>query len=76
MLAVIIVSLIYLYGFLQFAFHGFRIGGSFILTAAVFLVGFFALAVWIVHHLGKPTKKQKEAARDFYDAVVYGKKKE
>ena len=74
MFAVILVCLAYIYGLQQVVFHGFRIGGSLLLTAAVFLVAFMAIAFWLVHHLGKPSRKQQAAAQAFFDAVVKDKK--
>ena len=68
-MAVLIIAWIaYLYGALQFLFHGFRIGGSFFTTAALFAAGFILLVVLTCRRLFKPTRKQRQAA----DYIVSG----
>jgi len=55
MLAVFVAWVAYIFLFIQFIFHDFRIG-SFLTTAVVFGVAFFVLIFWTLHHLTHPRK--------------------
>ena len=61
MIAVILAWIAYLYFFVQFLFHGFRIGG-FLSTAGIGALLFIVLIVWTVRQLSKPGKKAMQAA--------------
>lgn len=60
MIAVIVAWIAYLYFFVRFLFHGFRIGG-FLATAGIAALLFIVLIVWTFRQLSKPGKKARQA---------------
>lgn len=69
MAAIFSVWAVWFYLAYKVLFGGLRVG-SFLLDVLILGGLFFILIPWTLHRLTKPSKKQQEAARRFYDAVV------
>lgn len=60
MAAVAIAWIAYLYAFVRFLFHGFRVGS--LLTTALAFAGVFVLLIFLTcRALFRPTKRQRQA---------------
>ena len=69
MVLVLLAWAAYLYLADRCVFHHLSLGG-FLPTMIILIILFVALVVFSVKHLTKPSKKQREAAQKFYNAVV------